>query len=352
MNQHYSNNMIAIQQNQMSDGEIDLKELFLVIWKGKWLIMLLTTLFAGGGIFYVKSQPNTYTSAVLLAPAQDEGSSGLGGQLGGLAALAGVNIGSGSGGADLKAQALAVLQSRIFTGAFISENNLLAPLMASKKWVPELKVWDQEKQKWNEAPAKHILDADLYDEKNQQWLADEETNKSLKPTMWEANKEFKAIVAVSEDKENGMVTLSITHHSPIIAQQWVELLVVELNDWMKNDKLTETEKNIGYLRKQLEQTAIAEVRTLFFKMIEEQYKNKMLAEVQAEYVFKTIDPAVIPEEKAGPKRALICVLATLLGGMFGVFLVLVRHFIKKPDETLAVNDESVETEQTKAESDK
>ena len=163
-------------------------------------------------------------------------------------------------------------------------------------------------------------------------------NQPLQPTMWEANKSFKALISTSEDKENGMVTISITHHSPIIAQQWAELLVVEINAWMKNDKLTETEKNIGYLRKQLEQTAIAEVRTLFFQMIEEQFKNKMLAEVQAEYVFKTIDPAIVPEEKAGPKRVLICVLATLLGGMFGVFLVLVRHFIKKPEDTLTANE--------------
>jgi len=347
MNQHYSNNMIAMQQNQVADDEIDLKELFLVIWKGKWIIMLLTILFAGGGVFYAKSQPNTYISSVLLAPAQDEGSSGLGGQLGGLAALAGVNIGGGGSGTDVKTQALAVLQSRIFIDAFIEKNNLLVPLMASEKWFPELKEWSKEKQKWNEAPAKHILNAEIYDRKNQQWLIDEETNKSLKPTMWEANKAFKALVSVSEDKENGMVTLSITHHSPIIAKQWAELLVLEINAWMKNDKLIETDKNIGYLRKQLEQVAIAEVRTLFYQMIEEQFKNKMLAEVQAEYVFKTIDPAIVPEEKAGPKRALICVLATLLGGMFGVFLVLVRHFIKKPDETLIANEEPTKTESDK-----
>lgn len=346
MNLQYQNNIMPLQQNQMADDEIDLKELFLVIWKDKWIIILLTILFAGGGVFYAISQPNTYTSAVLLAPAQDEGSSGLGGQLGGLAALAGVNIG-GSGGTDVKTQALAVLQSRIFIDAFIEKNDLLVPLMASEKWIPEVKAWDQEKQKWNEAPAKHILDAELYDIKNKQWLVNEETKQSLKPTMWNANKAFKALIATSEDKENGMVTISVTHHSPIIAQQWAELLVVEINAWMKNDKLTETEKNIGYLRKQLEQTAIAEVRTLFFQMIEGQFKNKMLAEVQAEYVFKTIDPAIVPEEKAGPKRALICVLATLLGGMFGVFLVLVRHFIKKPDETVAVNEESVQTEPAK-----
>ena len=51
----------------------------------------------------------------------------------------------------------------------------------------------------------------------------------------------------------------------------------------------------------------------------------MLAEVRQEYVFKTIDPAVVPEEKSKPSRALICVLGVILGGIAGVAVVLIRH---------------------------
>ncbi|MCW4630976.1 GNVR domain-containing protein [Marinomonas rhodophyticola] len=57
----------------------------------------------------------------------------------------------------------------------------------------------------------------------------------------------------------------------------------------------------------------------------------MLAQVQDEFAFKTIDPAVVPEEKAGPKRALICVLAVLLGGMLGMAIVLIRYAFAKKD---------------------
>jgi LPS O-antigen subunit length determinant protein (WzzB/FepE family) len=58
----------------------------------------------------------------------------------------------------------------------------------------------------------------------------------------------------------------------------------------------------------------------------------MLAKVRQEYAFKTIDPAVVPEVKSEPKRALICVLGTLLGGMFAVLWVLVAHYaIKRED---------------------
>jgi uncharacterized protein involved in exopolysaccharide biosynthesis len=51
--------------------------------------------------------------------------------------------------------------------------------------------------------------------------------------------------------------------------------------------------------------------------------------VNQEYVFKTLDPAVVPEEKAKPKRALIVVLGGILGGMLGVMLVLLRHALRR-----------------------
>ena len=43
-------------------------------------------------------------------------------------------------------------------------------------------------------------------------------------------------------------------------------------------------------------------------------------------MFKTIDPAVVPQEKSEPKRALIAIVATMLGGMLGVFTVFVIAF--------------------------
>lgn len=55
----------------------------------------------------------------------------------------------------------------------------------------------------------------------------------------------------------------------------------------------------------------------------------MLAEVQEEFIFKIVDPAIAPETKESPRRALICVLGTLLGGMFGVVIVLIRFAFKK-----------------------
>lgn len=71
------------------------------------------------------------------------------------------------------------------------------------------------------------------------------------------------------------------------------------------------------------------MQSAFYKLIEEQTKSLMLAEVQEEFVFKTIDPSVVPEVKYGPKRSLLCLLGLLLGSSVGVMVVIIQFWIRK-----------------------
>ena len=93
--------------------------------------------------------------------------------------------------------------------------------------------------------------------------------------------------------------------------------------------LEQVNRNIKYLGAQIAKTAIAEMREMFYELIEEQTKAKMLAEASPEYAFVTVSQVMLPEEKSKPKRALICILGTLLGGMLSVLYVLVRHYAFK-----------------------
>ena len=69
------------------DDEIDLRELFAVLWAGKIKIIFITAIFAVASVIYALSVPNQYKATALLAPAQSDGGglSGALGQLGGLA---------------------------------------------------------------------------------------------------------------------------------------------------------------------------------------------------------------------------------------------------------------------------
>ncbi len=302
-----------------SDDEIDLRELFKAIWQGKWIIIATTFVFAVASVLYALSLPNIYKADALLAPAESSDGGGLSkmaGQLGGLAALAGVNVGGGDiSQADLAVQ---VMKSRQFVDIFINKHDLLVPLMAAKDW-------DLENNQL-------VLDEEIYDQRTGEWLREPKGLRGPKPTAQEAYKVFvEDILSVNLDENSGLYTVSVKYYSPYLAQQWVDWLIEDINKVMRERTIAESSQNLDYLGAQLQKTAVADMQSTFYKLIEEQTKSLMLAEVQEEFVFKTVDPAVAPELKDRPKRALICVLGILLGGMLGGAFVLVRFVFRQTD---------------------
>tara|TARA_R110001592_G_scaffold45986_2_gene146691 strand:- start:20722 stop:21699 length:978 start_codon:yes stop_codon:yes gene_type:complete len=301
----------APQSNAAQDDEIDLRELARAIWQGKWLIMLVTFVFAVTGVFYALSLPDIYKSEALLAPASDSSGMKVSGQLGGLAALAGVNLG-GSGGGDKTALAIEVLKSREFIGRFIEKYDLFVPVMAAESW--------------NRHDDALQLNPELYNTVSQKWVREVKLPYKPKPSILEVYESLSNLLSVSQDKATGMIKLSIEHFSPYLAKKWVDLLIKEINKEMRERDLDEAQSSMNYLKEQISQTDIADVRSMLFSLIEEQTKTVMLASVRDEYVFKTVDQAVVAEKKAKPKRALIVALSVMLGGMLSVMLVLIRYF--------------------------
>lgn len=298
------------KDSNVTDDEIDLLEIWNAIWNGKLFIVLFTAFFSVGGILYALSLPNVYKASTLLTSASNNGSGGLNnlvGQYGGLASLAGINL--GGGGNDKTVLALKVLNSRLFIENFIEKNNLLVPLMAFERW--------------DQGTGQLVIDSEKYDIEQQTWI---DKSDDSKPSEWAAYKKFQEILTVDLDKESGMITLSIEYISPELAKKWITLLVKELNITMQDKDKKEAQDSIEYLSSKLKETQLSDMRSVFYKLIEEQTKTIMLAEVSDEYIFKTIDPSNVPDEKHGPARAIIVVLVSMLGGMLSTLIVLGRYF--------------------------
>ncbi|WP_421274761.1 Wzz/FepE/Etk N-terminal domain-containing protein [Aeromonas veronii] len=308
---------LPITMHGVGEDEIDLRELFVALWRGKWWIVVGTLLGAVIAVIFAISQPNIYRSEALLAPSAEQQGGGLAAmaaQLGGLASLAGVNL-SGGGGSDKTAIAVEIGKSRQFLSHFIRQHQLEVPLMAVTKA--------------DKANGELVIDEDVYDVTNNKWVREAPPGKSVEPTDWELVKAFRDVASISQDAKSGLVTVAVEYYSPEYAKQWVDWLVADLNEAMKLRDQTDATRNISYLKAQLEKTPVADMQKVFYQLIEDQTKTLMLTEVNQEYVFKTLDPAVVAEEKAKPKRALIAVLGTLLGGMLGVMIVLVRHAMRR-----------------------
>ena len=318
------NNNYPQAQNQVMYDEIDLLELWNILWKGKWLIILITAVFAVGSVFYALSLPDIYRTEVLLSPANDEESSSGGlasglGQLGGLASLAGVNLGSTTV-VSQKDRALAIMQSKFFIKAFFDKHELVVPFMGTKP---------------GEVTGTVEIDPELYDEVNQQWVREVSPPRKVIPSDEEVYEEFSELLQVEEDATTGLITLSLEWYDPNQIKIWADWLIDDLNSYMREDTLLESQRAIAYLTEQLQKTALVEMRNVFFNLIEQQTQKVMLADVREDYAFEIIDPAVVPEIKDGPARSIICIIVTLSGGILAVLFVLLRHYAFKGKEELA-----------------
>ncbi|WP_282064782.1 Wzz/FepE/Etk N-terminal domain-containing protein [Vibrio rotiferianus] len=288
-------------------------DLIALLWKGKIAIIATTVLFAVISVVVAISLPNIYRSEAVLTPAtQDASMSGLSGQLGGLASLAGVSLGADD--SNKSKLALEVLKSRSFLADFVNRHHILPDLMAVDEWIP--------------TKNKVVYNSELYDESQQKWIREAEFPRSATPSTQEAYPELLDVLSVTEDKQTGLVRIAVEHQSPYVAKQWVDWLVSDINEEMRTRDLKDATRMVKYLEDKLENTKLADMQSILFQLIEEQTKTIMLAEVMEEYVFKVVDSPVVPELKDSPKRALICVLGTLLGGILGVFFVILRYFIK------------------------
>ena len=104
-------------------------------------------------------------------------------------------------------------------------------------------------------------------------------------------------------------------------------MIRDINDEIRNQDISEAESSIEYLSQQIDNSPAVDLRDLFYDLIQTQTETMMLANVREEYVFKTIDPATVPEEKSSPRRAIICLVSTFLGGFFAIIYVIFRHYL-------------------------
>ena len=282
----------------------------------KWTILFGALFLAIPTGMYAFLQPDVYRAEALVAPVGSEGE-GIGrtlDQLGSLSMLASLGgIGLGVGGISKNVIALETLKSRAFVVGFIQEHDLLVPVMAGSSW-------DMEKGVLR-------LNGDWYDTDAQQWVRKVRQGQSVSPTDAEAYAEFSDMLSVTLSRDTGLVTIAVEFVSPVIAKQWVDWLIIDINESMRRSDLDEAERSIEYLKQQIELAQITGIRHALYQLVEDQTQKMMLTKVRPEYVYKTIDPAVVPEKKERPRRITMTVLSTILGALLASLWIVVN--IKK-----------------------
>ena len=127
------------QQRHLENDEISLLECWSLLRRHWRLIAAVVGAATVIAIVWSLFLPKTYKAEATIATVSSGGGalSGLAGQFGGLASLAGVSIGGGGESAKL----IAILKSRSLAENVIRQENLMPILFASQ--------WDAEGKKWH-----------------------------------------------------------------------------------------------------------------------------------------------------------------------------------------------------------
>jgi len=305
------------------DDEIVLIELFNVLWINKLFLAAWTGLVFLISIIYSLTLTNIYTAETTLAPSASSDMSSNLSQYAGLASMAGISLPGSSSGMLDKDLALSLLKSKGLLQRLIDKHDILPDLIAAYDW--------------DLTSNSLSYDSDLYDGIKNVWVRDVKPPYKLIPSTQEAYEFFDKAIAVSEDKKTGIISLKVDHLSPEIAYQWSLLLIQEVNEYVADMRIKEAQLSIDYLNDQIKITPYPELRALFYELIQQHTQTMMLAKVRPEYALTTLDAPLIPEEKSAPKRSLIVILSTLLGGMLGTLIILIRFYAYKLEDPIQPN---------------
>ncbi len=297
--------------NLQSD-EIDIGNIFEVIWKEKIKLSFITGLFALGSVFFALSLPNIYTSNAILAPANSKGS--MSSQLSGMssiAGLAGINIPMDNS-ANKSIEAIERIKSYEFFVTSFLPYIKLEDLIAVKHWDPQTNTFEYE---------------NIYDSKTGMWKKNS-TYKDGKPSSQEAFKTYIKNIELITTKKNSFLRISLSHQSPITSKKWLDLIIKNINKVMQDEDKKMLQDSVKFLSKISEQNNLNAVDKAINNLLESQIQNLMLATSNPDYVYKILNSPISPEEKSSPQRSIICIVGTFIGFVLGIFTILLSNFRK------------------------
>jgi len=308
------------------EDEIDLIELWRIVWAGKYFIIsfvLFCTL--GAGIISFIFLPKEYKSTATLIPAKQEKSS-----FGSLSGLIGdlplpISL-PGQGSSNI----MSFLESRTLKERLITKYNLL-PVLYSDIWNPETKVWEVA------APEK-------------------------KPTIIKAlqSEILDQFFSVNQDNKTELINMSWSGEQPDFCSLMLERVINELTFFLENEYVSDARREREFVEGQLanatedlefwERQVPSKKLTLskitrerlasqaIYAELRKQLELAKINEAKKLETFEILDMPYVPEKPFKPKIKLNMILtfiASFFIALLGVFSLNFIHNLKQKETPVA-----------------
>jgi LPS O-antigen subunit length determinant protein (WzzB/FepE family) len=287
--------------------EVDLMELFEIIWGKKLTIFLCVILSALFSYTYAKSQVNYFQSDALLKIVSNSNTPVVSSSSG-YASMLGVNIGGLS--ADLSSELIATIKSKDFFKILLQNNDyILQNISAAKNFDLDSNLI--------------IYNENIYNAQTNIWVD------KRKPSFLYTYNRYKRMLAVGISKDTGFLNISVEHVSPIFAKELIDIIVSESNSFFRRNQFEESSRSLEYLTQKLETEPLVSIRSSIQQLVTKSLEKQMMANINEDFILSFIDNSYVYENKSRPNKPLICILGTLIGFLASILFVLLRHYILK-----------------------
>ncbi len=326
---------------------IDFGAFFKILWKEKLWVVLITSIFAIGGIVYALRAREEFVSTGKILPEYQSKSGGLG-QFAGLASLAGVDISSaGGGGSDAIRPDLYpdVLKSTPF---FL---NLFKIKVRTK---------DNKEMLFSQFYDTYVLDSKIEKENTQINFPASEKYIAVSYQTEKNLKDLRERIGAVIDKKTGLITVTVKLPDPLVATIITDYCMKFLTDYITNYRTEKSKRDLNFLAERLDaakgkyynnqvkkaqysdqnQLSMIKIQSAdlqrerieseyklsssFYNSLLQKYEEAKLKVQQETPVLKVLEPPVVPNKRSEPKRAIVVLIFTFLGGIVGVVFSLIR----------------------------
>ncbi len=355
-----------MEEKYQKEDEIDLIELIQKVWAGRKVILKILIIFGIIGLFIAIFSEKQYTASATVIPQTAEG--GKMGNLGGLAAMAGINIGGGNSSNGIPPNLYPKITASVpFRRAVI--NTPLSIERASHKIT--FKEYYQEYyrpsllsyiKKYTIGLPGVILAAIRGGNSEKEIVVE---NDGIYRISSIEEKLFDVVgkqLSVNVNDKEGFVRISFSMPEALAAAEMVKCVQGLLQESITEFKIQKIKSNYqfieqsykdakeDFLKKQSRRATFmdrnnglissrsqsrlqqldAEYNLSYnvYSELAKQLENQKIKLKENTPVFTVIKPVSMPTEKSKPKRAMILVIWLFLGGVIGVGAVLGRHFIE------------------------
>ena len=299
------------------NDEIDLRELFLALWRGKYIVFLVTILAIVCASFYLRSAERKYSVQMVLKPVVAEAT---GPPLSGfsrMASLAGISLPSSSG------TDFTTYQKLIFSEE-VSER-----VFTNKKLVMKLfgGEWSTDTQSF-EAPLSGNIGK--LKQRIKLLLTGVEKGKYIPPNPKRLSMLMGSTFIIAVEKGSGFITISTETSQPDVMLELISNASQETDKLFKERFFVTAEETLEFYYQKLLTSRSPEHREALARLISAEDQKLMLASKSSNFVAEPLTMPSVSLYPTSPKSSSVLALSFVLGIFLGAAIVFGRHAIAKP----------------------